>query len=100
MRSSLKHICCAVATVLLAHVSHAQNSSSSNDDPARWTQEDVTLQEQYATSRKELAAAYKMAVDACNSSVASDKKAQCLADAKSDYEQELSLLGFRLGPSR
>ena len=68
-------------------------------DPARWTQEDTTVAQQYATARKELAAAYQISLVEC-ARLESVEKQPCLEQAKREYEQELSLLGFRLGPAR
>lgn len=77
----------------------APNPSSLSDEPARWTQEDMTIEQQYATARKELAAAYQIALTECNA-FTGQVRLECIAQAKSDFERELSLLGFRLGPSR
>ena len=77
----------------------AQPKSPSDDDPARWSQEDTTIEQQYVTARKELAAAYQISLTECSKLVATDKQL-CLNDAKREYEQELSLLAFRLGPTK
>jgi hypothetical protein len=44
-------LCCSDRT-------YSQVKSPEQADPARWTQEDVTTEQQYVTARKELAAAY------------------------------------------
>jgi len=85
-------LCCSDRT-------YSQVKSPEQADPARWTQEDVTTEQQYVTARKELAAAYQISLTECAPLVAIDKQL-CLNDAKRAYEQELSLLGFRLGPAR
>jgi uncharacterized protein YpmS len=75
---------------------YAQVRASEEADPARWSQEDTTIEQQYVTARKELAAAYQISLTDCAKLTAIDRQL-CVNDAKRDYEQELSLLGFRLG---
>ena len=65
-------------------------------EPERWTKEDVTLDEQFSTAKKETMAAYQIAVDACKLENVTEQP-QCLALAKSGMEKEMSLIKARFG---
>jgi hypothetical protein len=65
-------------------------------EPERWTKEDVTLEEQFSTLKKETMAAYQIEIDACKLENVMDQP-QCLAQAKSGMEKEMSLIKARFG---
>ncbi|MDN3986510.1 hypothetical protein [Zwartia vadi] len=65
-------------------------------DPARWTQEDVTPEQRYDTARKESVAAHQIAKDYCLSLPKADQ-AVCLAQARLEYEREMSEIKMRFG---
>jgi len=65
-------------------------------DPERWTTDDVTLDEQFSTAKKETMAAYQIALDTCKLEHASDQPA-CIAQAKAEMEKEMSLIKARFG---
>ena len=105
-----------MAGALTASASHAQNLSipiplapppansavqlapviPEPPEPERWTKEDVTHEEQFSTAKKETMAAYQIALDACRLENAMDQP-QCLAQAKSGMEKEMSLIKARFG---
>ena len=60
-------------------------------EPERWTQEDVTLEQQFETARKETIAAHQEAVNVCKTLYASEQ-AECLLQAKTELESELAKL--------
>jgi len=68
-------------------------------DPARWTQEDITPEQQYDTARKESVAAYQIAKDYCQTLSKTDQSL-CLAQARLEYEQEMSQIKARFGVTR
>lgn len=73
-----------------------QAALQESPEPERWTKEDLTLDEQYSTARKEAMAAYQIAVDDCK---LGDVSAQpdCLAKAKRDMETDMALIKARFG---
>lgn len=68
-------------------------------DPARWTQEDVTLEQKYETARKESVAARQIALDFCKT-LASADQALCLAQTRLEYEKEMTDIKVKFGITR
>jgi hypothetical protein len=74
--------CTAVlAALFAAGGAHAQ-------DPARWSQEDMSRQARLRILQKEIGAAYEEAKKACASGVAAERGA-CLKEARASYDQEM-----------
>lgn len=67
-----------------------------SDEPARWTQEDTTPEQQYATARKEALAANQMALDECQTK-SGDDKIKCEAQAKLDLVLDLARIREKFG---
>lgn len=67
-----------------------------SEDPARWTQEDATPEQKYATARKEALAANQMALDECKSMSGQDKT-KCEAQAKLDLVLDLARIKEKFG---
>jgi len=67
-------------------------------DPARWTQEDVTPEQKYNTARKESLAAHQIAQTHCKTLPVSDH-AICLAQARLEFEQEMTEIKAKFGIS-
>lgn len=65
-------------------------------EPERWTQEDITLEEQLGTAKKETMAAYQIAVDECKS-LPLPEQTSCLAQAKTEMEKEMATIRNRFG---
>lgn len=68
-------------------------------EPARWTQEDVTTSQKYATAQKELAAAKFDALNACKT-VMPAQHDSCVREANTIYAQDMAEVQKRLYPSR
>ncbi len=79
-------------------VLNAERSSvpQQEPDPERWTKEDLTLDEQFSTAKKETMAAYQIALDQCKLELVEAQPA-CIAQAKSEMEKEMSLIKTRFG---
>lgn len=65
-------------------------------EPERWTKEDLTLDEQFSTAKKEAMAAYQIALDQCKLELIELQPA-CIAQAKGEMETEMSLIKARFG---
>ncbi len=68
-------------------------------DPARWTQEDITPEQQYETARKESVAAQQIALAFCKTLPVADQ-AICLAQARVEYAKEMADIKVRFGITR
>lgn len=66
------------------------------DEPARWSKEDVTDEQKYATARKEAMAANQMALEECKS-MSGDAKTKCEAQAKLDLVLDLARIREKFG---
>lgn len=60
-------------------------------EPERWTQEDVTLEQRFATARKETLAAHQEAMNACKE-LPQVEHTDCTNQAKAQLELELAQL--------
>lgn len=65
-------------------------------EPERWTQEDITLEEQLGTAKNETMAAYKIALEECKNLPVPDQGV-CIAQAKSEMEKEMGIIRNRFG---
>ena len=61
---------------------------STNSDPARWSEEDVTPEQKFKTAKAEALAAHQDAQNACKSMPIEDQRI-CLAQARVVYESEM-----------
>lgn len=68
-------------------------------EPKRWTEEDVTLEQKFETARKESVAAYQIAQDECKKLAEADR-AVCMAQARLEYEREMSAIKTKFGMTR
>lgn len=110
---------CVIASVMLMTASFAQAQQTSSipvplpppgtelplnepardtHEPDRWTQEDITLDEQFATAKKETMAAYQIALDECKGLPASELQT-CVGLAKSEMEKEMARIRRLFGLS-
>lgn len=71
-------------------------SSSPESEPERWTKEDLTLDEQYSTAKKEAQAALHEAKIECQTQATVDQ-IMCLSQAKNEYEREMAAINKRFG---
>jgi predicted small lipoprotein YifL len=67
-----------------------------SDEPARWTQEDATPEQKFATARKEALAANQMALDECKTMIGDDK-AKCEAQARLDLVLDMARIREKFG---
>jgi len=74
-------------------------SAPSPDEPARWSQDDATPEQKYATARKEAMAANQMALEECKS-MSGEAKAKCEAQAKLDLVLDLARSREKFGISQ
>ena len=65
-------------------------------EPERWTTEDITLDEQFATAKKEAMAAYQIALDECKHSHTTDLTG-CQNQARRDMEADMSRIKAQFG---
>ena len=65
-------------------------------EPERWTKEDLTLDEQYSTAKKESQAAFHQAKAECQLLSASEQSA-CLNQAKTEMDKEMTAINKRFG---
>ena len=65
-------------------------------EPERWTKEDLTLDEQYSTAKKEAQAAFHEAKVECQA-LYSSEQALCLIQAKSELDREMAAINKRFG---
>lgn len=72
---------------------------SSDSDPARWTEEDITPEQKFKTARAEALAAHQEAQNACKSMPAEDQRI-CLAQARVVFESEMADIRQRFGDFR
>lgn len=75
-----------------APVARQQQAEIARGDPARWHQEDATMQARMRTLRKEIAAGLQENLGACRSQPAAERSA-CTREARSIYQQEMANLG-------
>ena len=84
-----------IASIYTGTVSAQQVTSSYiQNEPARWTQEDVTIQQQYSTALKEATNAQQQSIDECrklNMSQISD----CVANARLAYNQDMAAIRLK-----
>lgn len=71
---------------------------SAPGDPKQWRTPDVTPAQQYATARKEAAAAYSEALKQCRTMSSADR-AHCQADAKATLNSDLAAAKRQYGKS-
>ena len=65
-------------------------------EPERWTKEDLTLDEQYSTAKKEAQAAFHEAKVECQT-LHSSEQSSCLILAKRELDREMSAINKRFG---
>ena len=65
-------------------------------EPERWTKEDLTLDEQYSTAKKEAQAALHEAKIECQTQASVDQM-MCLSQAKNEYDREMAAINKRFG---
>jgi tRNA1(Val) A37 N6-methylase TrmN6 len=65
-------------------------------EPERWTKEDLTLDEQYSTAKKEAQAALHEAKIECQAQASFDQ-ITCLSQAKNEYDREMAAINKRFG---
>ena len=68
----------------------------STPEPERWTKEDLTLDEQYSTAKKEAQAAFYEAKVECQTLYSPDQSI-CLIMAKSELDREMAAINKRFG---
>lgn len=64
------------------------------EEPARWTQEDITRQQQYSTATKESIAAQQESIKNCQFLDPTQRPA-CIALARTTYNEEMALIRAR-----
>jgi len=65
-------------------------------EPERWTKEDLTLDEQYSTAKKETQAAFHEAKIECQR-LSVPEQASCLAQARTQMDKEMAAINKRFG---
>lgn len=75
-----------------APAARQQQAEIARGDPARWHQEDASMQARMRTLRKEIAAGLQENLGACRSQPAAERSA-CMREARAIYQQEMAGLG-------
>ena len=90
--------CCMLALTLMSTQTIAQTSSSytTRNDPARWTQEDVTRQQKLSTATKEAIAAQQQSIDECRKLPIAERTV-CVANAHAAYRNDLAAIRLEFG---
>lgn len=96
---TLKSCSLFAASVLLASVASVSNAQTVQttilmEEPARWTQEDVTEQQKYITATKESIAAQQESIKNCQILDPTQRPA-CIALARSTYSEEMAAIRAR-----
>lgn len=91
-----KFFACIAATLLIAAVATPSAGQTVQtyiqmEEPARWTQEDVTPQQKYTTATKESAAAQQESIKHCQVLDPAERTA-CVALARQTYREEMALI--------
>jgi hypothetical protein len=101
MRQShtLKYCSLFAATILIASVTFTSNAQTVQttilmEEPARWTQEDVTEQQKYSTATKESIAAQQESIQNCQILDPTLRPA-CIALARKTYSEEMAAIRAR-----
>lgn len=63
-------------------------------EPARWTQEDVTVQQKYSTAFKEATNAQQQSIDECKALNAAPRN-ECIANARMAYNQDMAAIRLK-----
>jgi hypothetical protein len=66
------------------------------EEPARWTQEDITVAQKYSTATKESSAALYEAMKICEN-LDPSQRSHCISQARSIYQVEMSEIRARFG---
>jgi hypothetical protein len=103
-RSTLPRACLACSLLVLSISAQAQSSTDANvppavasqqaaeiarGDPARWHQEDATVDARLRTIRKEIGAALQENLGVCRAGPAPERAA-CNKEARATYQQEMA----------
>lgn len=83
-----KNILFAVLFVMGSGVASYAAAATTQADPARWSNEDLTPQARYQTAKKEAEAGYRENTAQCKS-VSSAERRTCSRDARTNFEQEM-----------
>jgi len=101
MRQIHKILFTQALTVLLAvsanvGTSYAQQVTTSYllIEPARWTQEDVTVQQKYSTAFKEATNAQQQSIDECKA-LNTTQRNECIANARMAYNQDMAAIRLK-----
>jgi hypothetical protein len=96
---TLKFCSIFATSLLIASVSSSSIAQTSQttilmEEPARWTQEDVTEQQKYSTATKESIAAQHESIKNCQILDPTQRPA-CIALARSTYSEEMAAIHAR-----
>jgi hypothetical protein len=81
----------AISSLVISQAafSQARPTVSKTPEPARWTQEDVTTAQKFATAKKDIDAAKYDAIIACKS-VQPAQHSSCVAEANRIYAEDMA----------
>ncbi len=68
-------------------------------EPARWTQEDVTVAQKMSTARKEAVNGQQYSLDACKELPLPQQQA-CVKEARMNYQKDLNAMNMRFGQTQ
>ena len=91
----------AVSSLVISHAAFSQTrpTVSGMPEPARWTQEDLTTAQKFATAKKEMAAAKFDALNACKL-VQPAQHSSCVAEANRIYAEDMAAAQKYFYPGR
>lgn len=90
---------CIAAALLMSSISTTSSAQTEQTtvlmpEPARWTQEDVTLEQKYSTATKESIAAQHESIKNCEILDPAQRTA-CVALARKTYSEEMAMIRSR-----
>ena len=84
-----------VTSANVSTVSAQQPTSSYMQvEPARWTQEDVTLQQQYSTAFKEATNAQQQSIEECKT-LLPNQRSVCITNVHLSYKEEMAAIRLK-----
>lgn len=91
---SLFAVVVLIASISSTSIAQSGQSTILMEEPARWTQEDVTEQQKYSTATKESIAAQQESIQNCQI-LDPNLRPACIALARKTYSEEMAAIRVR-----
>lgn len=83
--------CLLAASIATPSTAQTVQSPLQMNEPARWTQEDITPQQKYSTATKEAIAAQQQSIQNCQL-LDPLQRTTCITLARTTYKEEMTLI--------